>query len=203
MPRPPILTRAAAAADTPAIVELLAGAFFPDPAMRHILPDDASRPARLRRFFAMTRRIEPASGLTDIALDDAGAPVAAALWRPPGGWRNGAGTIIANLPSLFATFGARIGVALSVNAALEVHHPAPPHWYLQIAGCRPDAQGRGYGGAAIRARLARCDADGHPAALETATESNLALYRALGFEVTQTFEAVPGLRFWEMWREPR
>ncbi len=171
--------------------------------MRHILPDDSSRPARLQRFFAMTRRIEPAPGLTDVALDETGTPVAAAIWRPPGGWRNGTTTILANLPALLATFGTRIGVALSVNAALEAHHPKPLHWYLQIAGCHPDKQGRGYGGAAIRARLARLDAERLPAALETATESNLALYRSLGFEVTGTFEAVPGLPFWEMWREPR
>lgn len=201
--RPPIAARPAGAADTPAIVELLAGAFFPDPAMRHILPDDRTRPERLRRFFAMTRRIEPLPGLTDVALDETGAPVAAALWRPPGAWQNGPGTILANLPALLRIFGTRVGVALRVNAALEAHHPKPPHWYLQIAGCHPAKQGRGYGGAAIRARLARLDAEGLPAALETATESNLALYRSLGFEVTDTFEAVPGLTFWEMWRAPR
>ena len=67
----------------------------------------------------------------------------------------------------------------------------------------PTAQGKGFGGAAIRARLALCDAQGLPAALETATESNVGLYQALGFAVTGTYRITGGPMFWSMWRDPR
>lgn len=77
-----------------------------------------------------------------------------------------------------------------------------PHWYLEFAGCIPAAQGSGYGGAAIRAQLAVADAAGLPAALETAKAGNLAIYQALGFVVSGTFDASPDLKFWTMWREP-
>ena len=85
--------------------------------------------------------------------------------------------------------------------AVEAHFPSDPFWYLHIAGVDPARQGRGLGGASIRAGLARCDADGVPAYLETATESNVGLYARLGFELTGEW-SVPkgGPRFWSMMR---
>ncbi|WP_335342360.1 GNAT family N-acetyltransferase [Sphingomonas endolithica] len=79
--------------------------------------------------------------------------------------------------------------------------PLGNYWYLHIAGCEPAAQGRGYGAAAIRSGLDRIAGSGLPAYLETATESNLGLYRALGFQVSAEW-IVPGggPRFWSMRR---
>ena len=45
-------------------------------------------------------------------------------------------------------------------------------------------------------------ARGLPAALETATPGNLAIYEALGFRVTGTYQIKGGPQFWSMWREP-
>lgn len=202
--RAPIIVRPGTAADRDIVADILAQAFFDDPAFGYIFPVAAGRAVRLRRFFALIIRIAPDPGLTDIALDDQGRPVAVALWRAPGAWQTSTATMLLRIGSLLRAFGTALPRALAMQATLDAHHPTSPHWYLQFTGCLPGAQGRGYGGAAIRARLARCDADGLPAGLETATPSNVPLYTALGFAVSEQFD-VPrgGPHFWDMWRPPR
>lgn len=200
--RPAIAVRPATEADRAATADVLAQAFINDPAMTHVFRDAADRPRRLRRFFGLIGRADSDPGAWSLALDTMGQPVAAAMWRPPGASATPASTMLRLLPGLVATFGGALPRALSMQAALEAHHPPAPHWYLQFAGCVPAAQGRGFGGAAIRARLAVCDAEGLPAALETATESNLGLYQALGFKIIETYDIRRGPRFWTMWRDP-
>lgn len=201
--RLPIITRTATAADRDATARLLARAFIDDPAMAYLFADADSRAMRLQRFFGMITRVDPDTESWTLALDAGGTPVAAALWRPPGAWQTPALAMLRLLPRLLATFGTGLPRALALQSVLEAHHPKAPHWYLQFVGCVPEAQGQGFGGAAIRARLAICDAQGLPAALETATPGNLGLYQALGFEISDSFDGADGLPFWDMWRKPR
>ena len=197
-----IAVRAATQADRTATAKLLARAFIADPAMAYLFPDAEVRAGRLDRFFAMMTRVDAEVGNWSLA-QDGDTPVAAALWRPPGAWATPVSAMLRQLPHLVRTFGLRLPQALALQHVLEAHHPQAPHWYLQFAGCDPLAQGKGFGGAAIRARLAQCDADGLPAALETATPSNLGLYQALGFVIADTYTIKNGPDFWTMWREPR
>ena len=183
-------------ADFPAIAAMLGRAFAEDPVLTYLFPDAVTRAVRLRRFFAVILRSERDPTLT--TLVEGGA--AAAIWRPPGGWQTPPLTMLRLAPALIATFATALPRALRMQALMEAHHPKAPHWYLEFVGCDPARQGKGFGGAAIRAGLARADASGLPCALETATESNLALYRAMGFEVAEEFSAAPGLTFWGMWR---
>ena len=201
--RPPIAVRSATEADRGATAGVLARAFINDPAMAYLFPDASGRADRLARFFAMMASVDADTDGWSLALDDAGAPVAAAVWRPPGEWQTPVTAMLRFLPQLIATFGTGLVRALALQSRLDAHHPHVPHWYLQFAGCVPAAQGKGYGGAAIRARLALCDARGLPAALETATHSNIGLYQSLGFVVTGSHDVPKGPTFWNMWREPR
>ena len=86
---------------------------------------------------------------------------------------------------------------------MEARHPQDrPHWYLFILGTEPAAQGRGLGSALLAQVLARIDADGMPAYLESSNERNLALYGRHGFEITSEVTIPGGPRIWPMWREP-
>lgn len=201
--RPAIMVRQAVAADRGATAALLAQAFIDDPAMAFLFRDSVRRPAALARFFTMIGRADAVTDHWSLALCPAGTAVAAAMWRPPGQWQTPLPTMLGLLPRLLATFGTALPRALALQGQLEAHHPHEPHWYLQFAGCVPAQQGRGYGGAAIRAQLARCDADRLPAALETATPANLGLYQALGFVVTDHYRIARGPEFWTMWRAPQ
>lgn len=199
MERASIVVRSATTADHSAVAATLARAFAADPALSYIFPEPDSRPVKLRRFFELMLRSEADPALTDIAGDNA----AAAVWRAPGQWRTTRLTMLRLALPMLAAFGRSLPRALRVQALLEAHHPAQPHWYLELLGCDPLLQGKGYGGAATRARLQRCDDDQIPAALETATASNVPLYAALGFAVTGQFDVPGGPRFWSLWREPR
>ena len=204
MQRPPIQTRAATPADRARVAAIMAAAFADDPAMCFIFSDAAQRPERLQRFFALIQRTERDPALTVIAGGDdtATTGAAAAIWRRPGEWQTPTTTMLRLALPLLTTFGGALRRALRLQAMMEAHHPRAPHWYLEFLGCDPAQQGRGYGGAAVRARLAQCDAAGLPAALETATESNLAIYTAMGFRITDTFKLDDGPQFWGMWRDP-
>ena len=85
-------------------------------------------------------------------------------------------------------------------AHLNDLHPRQPHWYLGAFGVDPPAQSCGVGGALLREFLARADADGLPAYLETDREGNVAFYRRSGFEVSGCTEIL-GVCVWRMLRE--
>lgn len=176
----------------------LARAFASDPALSYIFPDPATRPVKLMRFFELMLRSEADPALTDIAGEHA-----AAVWRSPGKWQTTRLTMLRLALPMLTAFGSALPRALRLQGLLEAHHPAEPHWYLEFLGCDPAFQGKGFGGAAARARLACCDDQRLPAALETATASNVPLYAALGFTVTDEFDVPGGPHFWGLWREPR
>lgn len=200
--RPPVDVRAARQGDRGAVADVLARAFIDDPAMAFLFRDAADRPRRLARFFGLVASIDQTPEHWTLAGDDTGTLAAAALWRPPGLWKTPASAMLGNLLPLVHTFGWSLPRALALQNLIEAHHPAEPHWYLQFVGCVPERHGRGLGGAVIRTRLADCDVQGLPAALETATPGNVPIYEALGFRVTGTYQIRNGPGFWSMWREP-
>ena len=130
---------------------------------------------------------------------------AAAVWLPPPGtgqesrWRR-----LWLLPPLVRFLGLRTPSVLSGLNRMEERHPHdPPYWYLFILGTEQPAQGQGLGSALLSHMLARIDADGMPAYLESSNERNIALYGRHGFEVTAELVIPSGPRIWLMWREAR
>lgn len=182
--------------DRARVAAMLARAFAEDPAMAYIFPDSADRATRLPKLFALLFD-EDAGGMRLIDAER----TAATLWRAPGAAVTPWWGIVRHAIPLLAALGPALPRALRLSHAIEAHFPLGRFWYLHIAGVDPSRQGRGLGGALIRAGLARCDAEGMPAYLETATESNVGLYRAIGFDLVGEW-TVPGggPRFWSMRR---
>jgi GNAT superfamily N-acetyltransferase len=89
--------------------------------------------------------------------------------------------------------------------AVERHHPHVPHWYLAVLGTDPPRQGCGVGSSLLEPVLARCDAEGVPAALSTYTSTAVRWFQRAGFAVTHaTRTAVDHeLPVWTMVRRPR
>lgn len=188
--------RVPAASDRAPVVATLAAAFQNDPVMTFIFPDAADRRLRLPRLMAILYDGDGAHGAR--FMTDGGE--AATLWRAPGQGHLGLVEKLRHgLPWLHAA-GFALPRALAVSAASDAAHPAEPHWYLHVVGCRPDVQGRGFGTAAIAPGVARADADGVAAYLETANAANLPLYRRLGFEVTHEWRVPDGPRHWSLLR---
>lgn len=179
------------------VAAMLSRAFADDPAMSYIFPDAAVRTRKMPGLFRLLFD-EDAGGMR---LLTAGGE-AATLWRGPGQTRTTYWHMLRQALRMIGTFGTALGRALAVSNAIDQHFPRGDYWYLHIAGCCPAAQGRGLGGAAVRAGLERVAGSGLPAYLETATERNLGFYRAIGFAVTGEWRvAKDGPLFWSMWRE--
>lgn len=177
-------------------VATLAAAFHNDPAMVFMLPDPDSRARRLTKLIAwMTDqhlRLGLVLGTPDVT--------AVTLWREPGMvhyheplWHPGALRFI-------PIFGRHLPRALRTEEGISSHVPKGEDWmYLKMAGVHPDHQGKGLGGAVIRAGLARAAERGVPSVLETATPSNVGLYQRLGYSVLSEWDvAGGGPHFWTM-----
>jgi len=191
-------------ADLGRAAAMLTRAFDDDPAMRWIFPDDRMRQRRLRPFFASTLR---STGLHSDATEVAATGeqvLGCAIWMAPGTWRPPLRRQLATLPSVVIGLRSRLAVAGLTFGALQRVHPERPHWYLSGIGTDPSAQGIGVGSELMRSRLARCDAAGESAYLESSNESNVPFYQGHGFRVTGEL-TIPGggPTFWLMWREPQ
>lgn len=202
----PIDVRPARKSDIGALAGVLGRAFYDDPVSTWMLPDDKSRAAGLAAYFgAATRHHHLAGGGVEAACD---GPVigAAALWDPPGRWRESRYAQFRMLPALIRAFGPRVS-ALSTGRTLadllSAAHPEEPHWYLAVIGSDPTVRGRGFGQAVMRSRLDRCDAEHCPAYLESSKFDNVPYYQRFGFAVTGEI-TLPGggPTLWQMWREP-
>ncbi|PKB19196.1 ribosomal protein S18 acetylase RimI-like enzyme [Novosphingobium kunmingense] len=199
--RSPPLIGEAGAAQGAAMAVSLARAFADDPAMRWIMPDAAERHRRLPPLFRTLVADELASGW---ALASPKCE-AVTLWRGSEKVHESPWRMIAGLPTFLRILGRNVLRGMAVGNAIEAHHPKGLQYhYLHFAGVDPAFQGRGWGGAAIRAGQDRARAAGLPVYLETATPENVGLYQALGFRVTGEW-TVPrgGPHFWSMlWEQP-
>ncbi|MEV0275591.1 GNAT family N-acetyltransferase [Streptomyces sp. NPDC050610] len=211
-------THPVADSDAPRIAAVLSRAFAADPVMgwffpEAAFPDERARIDHLAAFFGALLEFQygPHGGC-ELARPDAGerdqaAVGAAALWKPPGAPalseqdEQVMGVRMAELA------GDRLDRLVGAYRLLSGHVPATPHWYLGVLGADPAVKGSGYGGALLRSRLARCDADGVPAYLEASQRANIGYYERFGFAVRGDAAGVRlpdgGPVVWPMWREPR
>ncbi|MCA3255782.1 MAG: GNAT family N-acetyltransferase [Alphaproteobacteria bacterium] len=189
----------AEAAPAPAHIATLAAAFHPDPALAWIMPDAADRRRRLPRFFDWLLGDHARHGHI---LASPGAEVVT-LWRAPGKVHHHDPLTPAELWKMLGIFGPSILRAERAGRHVANHVPrGEDHLYLRYAGVRPDMQGKGWGGLAIRTGIALANSLGVDTCLETANPANVALYRALGFEIAAEWRVPRGPRFWTM-RRPR
>lgn len=198
-PRAAIAVKRAITADLDAVIAIQADAFQNESAFSFILPDAADRARRLPKVFGVIAPLDNRKG--KMFMTEGGE--AATLWRVPGHRRDSVwDTLRTGLPFLLA-FGGSITRALTVAGLIAKNLPDEECWYLHFAGCRRAFHGKGYGGAAIREGLAAADAEKSKVYLETADEHNLAIYRALGFDIIKSWHVPDGPQFWGMMRPAR
>ncbi|MGB8842963.1 MAG: hypothetical protein WCC64_18055 [Aliidongia sp.] len=188
------------AVDRPAVSAMLARAFADDPVMRFMFPDTADRQRKLPRLFGLLLDSALPLGGCDVTVDGE----TAGLWRPPGKADIPVWEILLHLGGFLGVYGLRGGVrALRLLATLERRHPTEAHWYLMVLGTDPLRQGKGFGGIALRHRLARIDAARQPAYLEASKPENVAFYTAFGFEQQGELPIPSGPVIYPMWRPAR
>ncbi|MEV5593260.1 GNAT family N-acetyltransferase [Streptomyces sp. NPDC052496] len=184
--------------DLPRILHTLDRAFADYAFTRHTLAADGHT-GRLHRFNELfVTRVGLDHGRVWVADDGA----AVAVWTTPE--TAGAGDVFRELGPRFAEIaGDRAEVSARAEAAMGVHRPTEPVWFLGSVGVDPGCQGRGLGGAVVRPGLEAADAAGLPAFLETSDIRNVRFYERLGFQVTAEYPLPDGgPRTWAMTRKP-
>jgi len=186
--------------DADPLAATMARAFHDDPLICFILKDAATRAEKMPRLFKLLFKL----GLPHGACDVTEGYEAAALWRPPNEWEIPWWQYITNGAAFLGIFG--LGGARHVTWIMDIiekNHPHEPHWYLQAIGTDTAKQGKGFGGVVIRRGLAKADAAGMPAYLESSKETNIPIYQSFGFEVTGEIKLPNGPTLWPMWRKAR
>jgi GNAT superfamily N-acetyltransferase len=190
----------AGSTDLEALEDVLQAAFWDDPVMMYLFPDEPSRARRSARLFhALLKRHYLPMRTVWTTSDQAGA----AVWAPPGHWKLSTAQILRSLPALLLGLGTNTVRSLRFMEEVDRHHPSEPHWYLGILGTDPPQQHRGIGSALLTPVLERCDQEGLPAYLESSKESNIAFYARHGFALTGELNAKGAPTMYRMWREPQ
>ena len=153
-----------------------ARAFYDDPLQVWALPDGSTRLDVLTRLFELMIRVASLP-LGESYTDDTRS--VAALWAPPGRWIVEK-EVAAQLEPMALIVADRLPWMRRSWEAITAVHPAEPHFYLSGLGTDPPLQGGGFGSAAMAPVLARCDAEGIPAYLESTKERNVTFYEGAG-----------------------
>lgn len=183
-------------ASAEAAVATLTLGFSTDPAARWPWPHPAdylrNMPLLVRAFGGRAFALGTADGIDGLA--------GVALWLPPGtGPDNDA---LAELTARTAV-ASMLKDADKVFAQMTHFHLKEPHWYLPLIAVDPARQGQGLGDKLMAHALARCDADGLPAYLESSNPRNLSFYERHGFTVLGRIQAGSSPTLVPMLRKPR
>jgi len=185
---PAMTSRAATAADVDHVTQIIAAAFADDPiwgpALRRSDGTVIDVEAYWRLFVEGGRRF----GTTRMATDGA----AAAVWLPPGEDEL-SDSQTAELDALLAREldPAALDAIHELFARFEASRAGrAPHYYLSLLATDPAFRGQGRGQILLAEDLARWDAAGMPAYLESTNSANDHRYARAGFEPLGRFRAV-------------
>jgi GNAT superfamily N-acetyltransferase len=177
--------RIATERDLDGVTDTLTAAFEDDPLWGWAFPDRAD--------LAVWWRFHVSSALRYPGVWVAGDYEAASIWIPPGGvelTEEEEGRVDSILHDLA---GDRAAEIITLLDRFEGSHPRDtPHYYLSLLGTRPDRRGNGIGMGLLAENLARIDAEGMPAYLESSNAANDPRYERLGFERIGSFSRPDG-----------
>ena len=161
--------------DKARLLQTIVLGFSADPMARWASPDAAVYLDRRTEFFDAFGGAAFDHGTAFVADDGA----AVATWLPPGVESDGD-----RLSAIMAeqTPESRMAEMDALFAKMAEFHLHEPHWYLPLIAADPARQGQGLGTALMEAAIARIDADGRPAYLESSNPRNIPLYERFGFE---------------------
>lgn len=181
MSTPKYTVRQATEADYPGAIAALTDAFKEDPVMSAVVGGkDQDRTDMISALFDFQiRTTYGPKGIIDIAVNDEGTIVGAALWISPEGQKGNLLTDIKGLPEYYKVLGSSLPKATAIELKLLASRPKFDHWYLYTIGVHKNARRQGVGGLLLDFR--REQLGEYPAYLEASTFDSAALYARHGF----------------------
>ena len=181
----------------------MSAAFFDDPLMKYMVPDDSKRLDKGNWF--MSKAIGYCTKWGEVYTDD--NFTGGSAWLTPGNTKMSTMRVLRaglwQMPFRIGLGGfSRFNKLDSTASAVHKKHVQGDHWYLLVLGTHPDQQGTGIGTAAIDAGVAKADEAGLLAYLETGTESNVEYYTKRDFKIAEEFLIDGHLKAWAMVRQP-
>ena len=196
----PVPARVAGPADIDAMVDTLTTAFFDDPLWAPVFPDPdrrAVQTAALWRFSVTSALRYPWTLVTD-------AVESVAVWIPPGEDEVAPGEEDALRAVLEEQAGPAVAAeTMEVLDRFDAARPGEPHFYLTLLGTHDDHRGKGLGMGLLAENLARIDALGAPAYLESSNPANIRRYERAGFAAHEQLAFASGQVVTTMWRPAR
>jgi ribosomal protein S18 acetylase RimI-like enzyme len=202
---PPLASRPATADDVDVVTQTLTLAFRRDPVWGVALAMPDGSTAHHTAFWRLY--VEGSLRYSTVFMTDDASAIS--VWIPPGGTElSDAGE--AEVEQLVkSTLDARRASAMfELWERFGANHPADePHAYLSLLATHPDHQGRGLGQRLLASDLARLDAAGVPAYLESTNPANDHRYERAGFRRVGRFRAIlddaPISTMWRPSQAPR
>lgn len=191
--------RTATRDDEAAVLNVVRLAFIGDPFARWAFPDAATYQLASPLLSSAFGGRAFDHGTVDVVDGESGA-VGVALWLPPG--------VEPDLEGMQAVLTEHASEAVlndmgGLGEQMAAAHPEEPCWYLPIIGVDPTAHGRGVGSALLSHAVARADAEGLPAYLESSNPRNISLYERHGFVAMATIQCGSSPPIVPMLRKPR
>ncbi len=181
---------------------VLYNAFYQDPLVRYMLPDEGRRTQVLPSFYRIVVRYTLRYGEVYTTPEGEGV----ACWLTPRNTTVSTWRLLRVAPTALFSFSfaeqQRNTIYSRYTDEAHEHAISGPHWYLWGLGVEPSCQHQGLGGQLIQPVLARADRAGLPCYLETTNDVNLPFYEKHGFTIMSD-GVVPGtqLRVWGMRRK--
>lgn len=189
--------RAATLADVEPIVSTLTTAFFNDPLWGPTFPDverRAEQASGFWRLLATSALRYPWTLVTDKVES-------AAVWIPPGGVEL-TDAEQDNIEDFLIDLTGRpvADLIMTLFEQFEAARPSEPHYYLSLLATHNDHRGSGLGMALLQENLARIDALGAAAYLESSNPANDKRYSSVGFAPRGEIVTPSGHVVTTMWR---
>lgn len=192
--------RPATPADVEAITAAFATAFFHDPVWGPVFPDEARRAEQA----AVMWRVYAAAALRYPWTFVTPGVEAAAVWIPPGGEEMTDAEARQLGELMEATAGPEAAAAAAeIEARFAAAHPDGDFFHLTILATHARHRGRGLGMGLLAQTLARVDALGGAAYLESTNPANNERYQNAGFEPRAEIAMPSGRVVTTMWRPAR
>lgn len=166
--------------DRPLVVNILKASFDNNKSVNYLIPQDAKRDERLRRFMEYSFDVCHSFGKVYLSDDRKGC----ALILLPDKKRTTPKSLWWDIAFILRSIGgSNVGKALNRERQIKSRHPKGPLYYLWFIGVDVAAQNNGIGSKLLNEVIKEGEAQKRVVCLETSTIKNIPWYEKFGFAI--------------------